>query len=101
MTTPMPTDIRKVRDSDSDAVDRSLYRKLIGSLLYLMNTQVDIYFAVNTLCEFQVEPKHEHYIVANYVLRYIRGMLYYGLRYTATNDIQFHGFIDSNWAGNA
>jgi hypothetical protein len=38
MDTPMTTDIRKVRDSDSDPVDLSLYRQLIGSLLYLVNT---------------------------------------------------------------
>jgi hypothetical protein len=38
METPMTIDIRKVRDLDSDLVDTSLYRKLIGSLMYLVNT---------------------------------------------------------------
>jgi hypothetical protein len=38
MDTPMTTDIRKVRDSYSDPVDPSLYRQLIGSLMYLVNT---------------------------------------------------------------
>jgi hypothetical protein len=38
MDTPMTTDIRKVRDSDSDLVDPSLYRQLIGSFMYLVNT---------------------------------------------------------------
>jgi hypothetical protein len=38
MATPMTTDIRKVRDSDSDAVDSYLYRQLIGSFMYLVNT---------------------------------------------------------------
>jgi hypothetical protein len=36
--THMTTDIRKVRDSYSDPVDPSLYRQLIGSLMYLVNT---------------------------------------------------------------
>jgi hypothetical protein len=52
MDTPMTTDIRKVRDLDSDPVDLSLYRKLIGSLMYLLNTQLDICFVVNTLSQF-------------------------------------------------
>jgi hypothetical protein len=38
MDTLMTTDIRKVRDSNSDLVDPSLYQKLIGSLMYLVNT---------------------------------------------------------------
>jgi hypothetical protein len=52
MDTPMTTDIRKVRDLDSDPIDPSLYRQLIESLMYLVNTQPDICFAMNTLSQF-------------------------------------------------
>jgi hypothetical protein len=95
----MTTDIRKVRDLDSDPVDPSLYRQLIGSLMYLVNTRPDICFSVNTLSEFQVEPRHEHWTTAKHVLRYIHGTLNYGLRYTTSIYIQLHGFTDSDWAG--
>jgi hypothetical protein len=46
-----------------------------------------------------VEPRHENWIVAKNFLRYIRGTLNYGLIYTASSDIQLHGFTDSDWAG--
>jgi hypothetical protein len=101
MDTPMTTDIRKVRDSYSDPVDPSLYRQLIGSLMYLVNTRPDICFVINTLSQFQVEPRHEHWTATKHVLRYICGTLNYGLRYTTSSDIQLHGFIDSDWAGSA
>jgi hypothetical protein len=52
MDTPMTIDIRNVRDSNSDPVDPSLYRQLIGSLMYLVNTRPDICFALNTLSQF-------------------------------------------------
>jgi hypothetical protein len=52
MATPMTTNIRKVRDSDSDPVDSSLYQQLFGSLMYLVNTRPDICFVVNTLSQF-------------------------------------------------
>jgi hypothetical protein len=48
-----------------------------------------------------VEPRHEHWIAAKHVLRYICRTLNYGVRYTASNDIQLHGFTDSDWAGSA
>jgi hypothetical protein len=69
--------------------------------MYLVNTRPNICFAVNTLSQFQVEPIHEHWIAAKHVLRYIRGTINYGLRYTTSNNIQLHGFIDSDWAGSA
>ena len=43
------TDLRKLRDSDFDPVDLSLYQQLIGSLMYLVNTRSDIFFFVNML----------------------------------------------------
>jgi hypothetical protein len=95
METPMNVDIRKVKVPDSDPVDPSLYRQLIGSLMYLVNTRPNIYFAVNTLRQFQVEPTHEHWIAAKHVLRYICGTIKYGLTYTASSNRQLHGFIDS------
>jgi hypothetical protein len=101
MDTPMNEDIGKVKDPDSDRVDPSLYRQLIGSLMYLVNSRPYIFFSMNTLSQFPVEPRHEHWIAAKHVLRYICGTINYGLRYTAFSDIQLHGFTDSDWAGSA
>jgi hypothetical protein len=69
--------------------------------MYLVNTRPYICFAVNTLRQFQVESIHEHWITANHVLRYIRGTINYGLRYTASSDIQLHGFTNSGWVESA
>jgi hypothetical protein len=66
--------------------------------MYLVNTRPDVFFSINTLSQFQVEPRHEHWIDTNHVLRYIHGMLNYGLRYTSSSDIKLHGFTDSDWA---
>ena len=37
-----------------------LYRQLIGSLMYLVNTRPDLCFAVNTLSQFMVELRSVH-----------------------------------------
>jgi hypothetical protein len=51
MDTPMMKNLRKLSDSTSYSysVDPTIYWKLIRSLIYLVNTKIDILFAVSTL----------------------------------------------------
>ena len=59
MTTPMMKNMKKLSDSasDSDLVDPTMYMKLIGSLMYLVNSMIDICFAVSTPSQCLVEAK--------------------------------------------
>ena len=47
MTTLMTTSLKLLTDDASEAVDATLYRHIIGSLMYLTNTRPDICFVVN------------------------------------------------------
>ena len=49
MSTPMITNWKKIDASDDKDVDPTLYRQLISSLMYLVNSRPDICFAINTL----------------------------------------------------
>jgi hypothetical protein len=49
MNTPMETKLKLLVDTSSDFIDATLYRQIIGSLMYLTNTRPNICFAVNTL----------------------------------------------------
>ena len=79
MTTPMITNIKKLRSSYSSPVDPTCYKQLIGSLMYLVNVRPDICFAVNILNQFQMEPKHDHWIASKQILRYLRGIIHHCL----------------------
>ena len=82
---PMPillvSNWRNIDASRLDGFDPTLYRQLIGSLMYLVNTQPDISFAVNSLSQFMVDPWREDWIPVKHILCYIRGTLEYGLVY--------------------
>jgi hypothetical protein len=54
MATTMVTNMKKlcVSSSDSDEIDPTPYRQLIGSLMYLVNTRPDICYAVSALSQF-------------------------------------------------
>eukprot|EP00253_Pinus_taeda_P023216 PITA_23216 len=100
MTTPMITNLKRLRSSESSPMDPFKYRQLIGSLMYLVNTQPNICFAVNVLSQFQVEPKHDHWVAAKHILRYLLGTIHYCLKYDRRNDVQLIGYTNSNWGGN-
>ena len=99
MTTPMITNWKKLHASKSQLVDSTLYRQLIGSLMYLVNTRLDICFAVNTLSQFMVEPRRVHWVAEKHVLRYLCGTVDYGLDYQREDGVHLVGYIDSDWAG--
>jgi hypothetical protein len=49
MATPMMINLKLLSNSSSYLVDPTMYKQLIGSLMYLVNTKKNICFAVNTL----------------------------------------------------
>ena len=49
MDTPMDTNIKLLSDETSEIVEMTQYRHIIGSLMYMTNTKLDIYFSINTL----------------------------------------------------
>ena len=103
MSVPMTTNLTKLRDSatSSQSVDSTLYRQLIGSLMYLVHMRPDICYTVNALSQFMSDPKHIHLVAAKHVLRYVRGTITYGLRYTSSSGVLLFGYSDLDWAGSA
>ena len=70
MTTPMTMNLKLFGDTTSKIVDATLYRQMIGSLMYLTNTRLDLCFVVSTLIQYMVELGHVHLIAAKHALRY-------------------------------
>jgi hypothetical protein len=75
MNTPMETKLKLLVDTLSELVDATLYKQIIGSFMYLMNTRSDICFDANTLSQYLVEPRRVHLVVAKHVMRYPKGTL--------------------------
>ena len=100
VTTLMELNFRKLCGSAAgpELGNASEYRQLIGALMFLVNTRPDICFAVNTLSQQMVEPHHFHWVGAKNLLRYLRGTINHGLRYTAGSVI-LRGYTDADWAG--
>ncbi|XP_059068493.1 uncharacterized mitochondrial protein AtMg00810-like [Cryptomeria japonica] len=100
MSTLMETNLHKLREAgaSSESVDSTLYRQMIESLMYLINTRPDIFYVVNALSRFMCEPKQLHIVAPKHILRYLRGTIGYGLKYKEV-DLNLYGYTNSDWAG--
>eukprot|EP00253_Pinus_taeda_P014834 PITA_14834 len=98
-TTPMEPGLKLSAQSSSLSVDETLFRQLVGSLIYLTATRPDISFAVSYISRFMSAPKSDHWIAAKRVLRYVCGTSDYGLLYTCNSDPILNVYTDSDWAG--
>ena len=71
ISTMMASNLKLLCDTTLETVDAIVYKRMIGSLIYLKNTRSDICFVVNTLSQYIAESRRVHLIVANHVLRYL------------------------------
>jgi hypothetical protein len=69
--------------------------------MHLINTGPYICFAVNTLSQFMVETRKKHWVATKHVLRYLRGIVEYSLRYFGDGEVKLRGYIDSDWENSA
>ena len=97
--TPLPGGCRKEDATSAEVVDATVYRQLVGSLMYLVNTRPNICYAVNQLSQVMVKPTKLFWKVGKHVLRYLRGTSEHGLWYRQTDEVKLHGFTDADWGG--
>jgi hypothetical protein len=86
VSTLMSTAMALDPDENGKVVDQREYRSMIDSLLYLMETQPDIQFAVCLCARFQASPHSSHRAAVQRIFRYLK----YTLKFLI---LVFHVFI--------
>jgi hypothetical protein len=95
--TPMPTNGHLDLDKGGNPVDQTLYRSMIGSLLYLTASRPDIMFSVRMYAPFQANPKKAHLHVVKRILRYLKHTPSVGLWYPKGATFDLIGYSDSDY----
>ncbi|KAB2612682.1 hypothetical protein D8674_034998 [Pyrus ussuriensis x Pyrus communis] len=101
VSNPMATTTKLHKDPNGKSVDQTLYRSMIGSLLYLTASRPDISFSVGACARYQADPKESHLETVKRIIRYVSGTIDYGLHYSFETNSEIAGFSDADWAGNA
>jgi len=81
MVTPLSTAYYLDKDETSHSIDIKKYRGMIGSLLYLSASRLDIMFSVCMCARYQENPKESHLSVIKRIMRYLLGTINLGLWY--------------------
>ena len=59
------------KDDDGSTVDPMLFKRLVGSLMYLTTTRPDIMYGVSLISRFMESPKDSHWQAGKRILRYV------------------------------
>ncbi|GJR62781.1 ribonuclease H-like domain-containing protein [Tanacetum coccineum] len=98
-STPMDTEKPLLKDSNGDDVDVHLYRSMIGSLMYLTSSRLDIMFLVCACARFQVTPKVSHSHAVKRIFIYLKGKPKFGLWYPRDSPFHLVAYFDSDYVG--
>ncbi|XP_026429786.1 uncharacterized protein LOC113326236 [Papaver somniferum] len=99
--TPIETNARYTCSDGMHVADPTLYRTIVGSLVYLTITRPDIAYVVYIVSQFVSSPTTVHWAAMMRILRYLRGTQYQSLLFpsSCSSTVSLRGFSDAGWAG--
>ena len=97
--TPMELNVKLHKEEGDLLANHSLYRKLVGSLVYLTITRPDIFFVIQQVSQFLQTPRHLHLVVVHRIIHYVQGTSTRGLFFPIGNSTRLAAYNDADWAG--
>ncbi|GJT47713.1 retrovirus-related pol polyprotein from transposon TNT 1-94, partial [Tanacetum coccineum] len=76
--TPMVERSKLDEDLQGKPVDAKLYRGMIGSLVYLTSSRLDLIYAVCLCARYQAKPTEKHLNAVKWIFRYLKGTINMG-----------------------
>ncbi|XP_057740391.1 secreted RxLR effector protein 161-like [Arachis stenosperma] len=99
MGTPMHPNSKLEKSGTEKDVDKTRYRGMISSLMYLTSSKPDIMQSIGICSMFQSQPKESHLSAIKRIIRYVHGTSNFGLWYPRTDDFSAVSYCDADFAG--
>ena len=97
--TPISAPLNLDSDPTGKSVNSTVYRGMVGSLMYLTASRPDIMFATCLCARFQSDPKESHMHAVKRIFRYLKSCPSLGLWYPRGSGLDLMGYSDSDHAG--
>ena len=82
--TPVITSLKLSKDDDGSIVDPALFKRMVGSLMYLTTIRPNIMYGVSMISRFMESPKDSHSQAGKRIPRYVSGTKDLGIRYSTS-----------------
>jgi hypothetical protein len=99
LSTPMSTTTTLDPIKNGKAMDQKEYKSMIGFLLYLTATQLNIQFVVGLCARFQAFPCSSHQTTVQRIFRYLKCTPEFEILYSASSSLDLVGFSDTDFVG--
>ncbi|GJT63740.1 ribonuclease H-like domain-containing protein [Tanacetum coccineum] len=80
------------------SVNETLFRGMIGSLMYLTASRLDIQFSTCLYARYQANPKESHLVVVKRIFSYLKGTPHQGLWYPKGSGFDLKSYSNSDYA---
>lgn len=97
--TPVVTGTKLSKDDGGSDVNPNLFKRLVGSLMYLTATRPDIMQGASLIYRFMETPKDRHWSAGKRIIRYIAGTKDCGIMYVSTKNKDLIRYIDNDFVG--
>lgn len=97
--TPIVMRLKLSKDDKGANINPTLYKRVVGSLMYLTATRPEIMYVVSLISRFMESPKDSHWQAGKRILRYVSGTRNYGIQYAKSNEFKLIGYTDSDCVG--
>ena len=96
---PIVPGTRLSKDEKGTKIDSTMFKQVVGSLMYLTATRPDIMFGVSLISRYMSSPTEEHWCATKRILRYINGTIEMGILYKGESITELVAYTDSDFAG--
>ena len=83
---------------DQVPTNKKGYQRLVGKLIYLSHTHLDIAYVISMVSQFMHSPSEDHLDAIVLILHYLKSAPRKGLLLPKNNHLNIDGYTDADWA---
>lgn len=78
--------------------DWGIHKRIVGKLIYLSNTRLDIAYAISVVSQFIHSPLKSHMEVVHRIIIYLKTTLGKGITFQKNDDFKLGAYTNANWS---